>query len=272
MAKFTERFAGVEISDELYAQILKHAADSTLTISGPDVAAVVTSRSEWGSSGGVGYWSGVRVYYGAQSDHQEWQWRDRYSADNDRPYLSIHGLGAITVTDRDGKVEIKIELKNRTGSRSTTFTFEKKEAVPVRTLTVDEQAAFIALVQAEQQRIMTELERMWGFKPDMIASTPGWPSGRQPYQRPRMKQSEVRAEIGVAAFITEEQIDHHAGGDPQIRFEMYVLSAGDVKAECKAEDHGYGREGGAFLSILDLTAEAVTVNTKAGKRTILLAK
>ena len=86
-AKLAERFAGIEISDELAGQILKHADDSTLTISGPDVAAVVTSRSEWGSSGGIGYWSGVRVYYGAQSSHNEWQWRDRYSASNDRPHF-----------------------------------------------------------------------------------------------------------------------------------------------------------------------------------------
>lgn len=272
MAKFTERFGGVEISDELYAQILKHADDSTLTISAPNVAAVVTSRSEWGSSGGIGYWSGVRVYYGAQSDHQEWQWRDRYSASNDRPYLSIHGLGAITVIENDDNVEIKIELKNRNdSSRSATFIFEKKEVVPVRTLSADEQAKFLATVQSEQQRIMAELERMWGFKSPMVATGPGWPSGYQPYQRPRMKQIEVKAEIGVAAFITEEQIDHRVD-DPQMRFEMYVVTAGDEKAECKAEDHGYVREGGAFLTILEVTADTVTINTKTGKRTISLTK
>ncbi|MFA6198141.1 MAG: hypothetical protein WC734_03240 [Patescibacteria group bacterium] len=271
-AKLAERFAGVEISDELYAQILKHAVDSTLTISSPNVAAVVTSRSEWGSSGGIGYWSGVRVYYGAQSDHQEWQWRDRYSADNDRPYLSINSLGAITVIETGGKIEITVELKNRTGSRTTTFIFEKKEALPVSTLSTKKQAAFLAVVQSEQQRIMAELERMWGFKPQMIASTPGSTSGYRSYQRPNMKQSEVRAELGVAAFITEEQIDHHPGGDPQIRFEMYVLTVGDTKAVCKAEDHGYGRDGGAFLAILEVTADQVVINTKSGKQTISLTK
>jgi hypothetical protein len=214
----------------------------------------------------------VRVYYGAQSDHQEWQWRDRYSASNDRPYLSIHGLGAITVIENDDNVEIKIELKNRNdSSRSATFIFEKKEVVPVRTLSADEQAKFLATVQSEQQRIMAELERMWGFKSPMVATGPGWPSGYQPYQRPRMKQIEVKAEIGVAAFITEEQIDHRVD-DPQMRFEMYVVTAGDEKAECKAEDHGYVREGGAFLTILEVTADTVTINTKTGKRTISLTK
>jgi anti-sigma regulatory factor (Ser/Thr protein kinase) len=86
-----------------------------------------------------------------------------------------------------------------------------------------------------------------------------------------MKQSEVKAEIGVAAFITEEQIDHRVD-DPQMRFEMYVVMAGDEKATCRAEDHGYVREGGAFLTILEVTADAVTINTKSGKRTITLAK
>jgi len=234
---------------------------------------VLTSRSEWGSSGGIGYYDQVRVFCGSQADMKEWQWRDRYSASNDKPWLAVHAIGAVKVSEEDNKVNVEVELvNNRHDNRTATYAFDPPKPIAIRTLSMDEQAAFTAQVEKEVARVMAELNRLWEFKPKMVDPHPmgmGVSDGYVHYRRPSIKQREFQPEIGVAAFVTEEQIDHRVS-DPQIRHELYVLTAGSEKAERKAEDHGYDREGGAFLTILEIKAERVVINTKSGKATIAL--
>ncbi|MBD3282298.1 MAG: hypothetical protein GF387_01695 [Candidatus Portnoybacteria bacterium] len=138
----------------------------------------------------------------------------------------------------------------------------------IRTLSMKEQATFTAQVEKEVARIMSELNRLWECKPKMVNPHPmSVADSYMLYRQPSIKQREFHPEIGVAAFVTEEQIDHRTS-DPQIRYELYVLTAGSEKAERKAEDHGYSREGGAFLTILEIDAECIVIKTKNGKKRI----
>jgi len=271
--KLAEKLAARSITDELREQILPYAENDTLTIVSPDIAVVVTSRSVWGSTGGVGYYDHVRVFYGAQSDIQEWQWRDRFSASNDKHWLRVLGIGNVKVSYAEGKVTIEVELINEGyGNRTATFTFDaaKPPQPNVQRLSPEEQERFVTLVEQEISRIKKDLEELWEYKPKMLNPYPtGVFDTYIPYQHPRVRQKEVRAGIGVAAFVTEEQIDHR-GSDPQMRYTLYILKAGMEKAEAKAEDHGYSREGGAYLTIVKLDAEEVVIETKNGKETIVL--
>ena len=269
-AKLRERFGDAEISDDLYVQITKYAENSSLVIVDKDTAVVTDSRSDWGSSGGIGYYDQIRVFYGQQSNMQEWQWRDRYSASKDRPSLAIHGIGKVDVAKKENMVSIEIELiNNKYGNRSTTFSFKQKKLAEVPRLSVDDQAKFQAQVEKEIELVMSELNRLWECKPEMLSRVMPTSSGYTSYRQPSIKQTDFRLEIGVAVFVTEEQIDHRAS-DPQIRYELFVVKFGEEKVRRVTEDHGYESEGGAFLAVLDLNSEQVVVNTKSGKATILL--
>ena len=274
-AKLAERLDGMTISDELRRQILPYV-DEPMVIASSDVAAVLTSRSEWGSTGGIAYYDQVRVFCGSQADMKEWQWRDRYSASNDKPWLQVDSIGTVKISEKDKKVIVEVELVNEEYSnRTVTYTFDLPKQATVRTLPAEEQATFTAEVEKEIARIMAELNQLWEYKPQMPASYPtgmampmGTP-GYVPYRQPSIKQKEIRPEIGVAAFVIEEQIDHR-GSDPQIRYNLYVMTVGNEKAEFVAEDHGYGREGGAFLTIIEIGPERIVINTRSGKKTISL--
>ncbi|MEX0999929.1 MAG: hypothetical protein WD000_08230 [Thermodesulfobacteriota bacterium] len=263
------------VSDELRRQLLNYASYSTIKVANPTVAALVDSRSEYGSTGGSGYWSQVRVFCGSQSDMREWQWRDRYSADKDKPWLSFNKIGEMKVSAEDGKVVVEVELvNNQHGNRTTSFTFNPPQPSAVRTLSVEKQVAFTALVKREEERIMEDLKRLWELKPRMVNPHPApvlgsGDDGYTAYLRPSIKQRVFCPEIGVSAFVTEEQIDHRAN-DPQIRHELHVLTVGNDKVQHMAEDHGYDREGGSFLTILEVNEESIAINTKSGKKKIVL--
>ena len=138
-----------------------------------------------------------------------------------------------------------------------------------RSLVVD-QATLTAKVEKEVVRVMAELNRRWYCKPQMPPSQPGAGYNYVPYRMPSIKQLKIHLEFGVAAFVTEEQIDHRLS-DPQIRHELYVLTAGSERVQSMAEDHGYEeRQGGAFLTILEIGAESIVINTKRGKATLVL--
>ncbi len=257
-----------EIGEELQRQILPYAKDKTLVVATPTVAAVTDSRSEWGSTGGIGYYSQVRVFCGSQNEMQEWQWRDRYNVSKDKPWLAVDHLGEVKVSEKDGKVIVEVELlNNHYPSRTATFTFNPSKAETVQMLSMEAQTAFVTTAENEIARIMDGLNRLWKAKPSQLPDYPD--AGYVPYRQPSVKQREFRPEIGVAAFVTEEQIDH-LGSDRQMRYELYVLTAGSGKAERKADDHGYGREGGAFLAILEVKPDRIVINTKRGKSTISL--
>lgn len=244
------------ISDELREQILPYASNGSLTIINPEIAVVITDRSDFGTTGGVAYYDQVHVFYGSQADMKEWQWRDRYSASNDKPWLRVHSIGAVNVVDKDDKVSVGIELVNNNhDNRTVTYTFDCLNITLDKKLSVDEQATFITKVEQEMARVMSGLEQLWECKPKMVSTQSiGMSDGYMLYKKPWIKQQQLRAEIGVAAFVIEEQIDHRVR-DAQMRHSLYVLTTGSEKAECKAEDHGYTSQGGAFLTILEINTE-----------------
>jgi hypothetical protein len=265
--KLAERLSDTAVNEELWRQILPHTDNKSLVIARPDVAIVLTSRSEWGSNGGIGYYDQVRVFCGSQADMKEWQWRDRYSEKDDKPWLAVHAIGAVEVTEKDNKVNVSVELiNNQHSNRTVTYTFNPPKQSAVQTLSVNEQAAFKIQVEKEVARVISELNLLWECKPKMLSdSSPDY----VPYRQPSIKQIEIRPEIGVAAFVTEEQIDHRVR-DPQIRHKLYVLIAGSEMAKSKAEDHGYNHEGGALLTILEIERKQIVFKTKDGKKIIKL--
>jgi hypothetical protein len=262
------------LGDKVISDKLRHQLTSSsfrmdsLVVENADVAVAQGSRSEYGSTGGVGYFDQVRVFYGDQSKMQEWQWRDRYNARNDRHDLCVHSIGAIKVSEDDNSVSIEVELVNRDrGSRYTTFKFDKSKTQSQHILSASEQAAFQAKTKNEEERVLGDLNAMWKNKGKMLDERSG---SYVPYRRPSIKNSECHPEIGVSAFITEEQIDHRVM-DPQIRYELHVLTAGKDKVVTLAEDHGYDKgDGGAFITIVELTQDHIIINTKGGKQTIAL--
>lgn len=264
--KLLELCGDVVISDALWNQLLRYA-NRGLKIVNQDIAIMQDSRSEWGSSGGIGYYDQIRIFCGSQSDMREWQWRDRYSVANDRHDLSIQGIGEVNVSYENNQIAVEIELINdRYGNRFTTFTFDQVDSVVDSvTLSDKEQVVFLKAVDAEIERILSDLNEFWKRKPQMLCRF-GSSTGYTAYRRPSIKQKEVCAESGVAAFVIEEQIDHR-GSDPQIRYDLFVLKCGVEKAERLAYDHGYEREGGAFLSIVSLNAKEVVISSKYGTST-----
>lgn len=255
----------LDVCAELKLQ-LSQCEKGNLTVVSPIIAVVTTDRSEWGSVGGIGYYDQVRVFYKSQSKMQEWQWRDRYSAGNDKPWLSVHGIGEVKVSNEGEKVVIEVELLNaKHGNRRATYEFTPASRdIPI--LTQSEQAVFVDNVDQEIVRVMANLEDLWKHKPEMPSPGPS-ASGYTSYVSPRVKQKQVWPQIGFAAFVTEEQIDHRVE-DAQMRLELLVMFfPGGKTAKSIAEDHGYSREGGALLSIVNIDLEGITIKTKDGYAT-----
>ena len=228
------------------------------------VSVTIGRRSEYGSSGGIGYYSQVHVSYGSQKQMQEWQWRDRYSASKDRPWLSVHDIGKIEVVEGRDEVIVKVELINREhGSRTATYSFKPNVAVAaVPTLSVEEQSAF-------QIKLVAEIQRIMDWKQSLRDRCPR-ESGAGCYSSPQIKRQVNLKEVGIAAFIIESQIDY-LGDDRQMRLELYVFRHGNDEAELVVEDHDYNKgEGGAFLVIIDMTPEHILINTKGGKQEVKL--
>lgn len=121
-----ERLAGEVISEKLRQQILPYAGNNSLTIASPDVAVVLTSRSVYGSGGGgIGYYDQVHVFFRSHAIMKEWQWRDRYSESADKPWLAVHAIGTVKVSEKDNEVHVEVELvNNHHGNRTATYTFD----------------------------------------------------------------------------------------------------------------------------------------------------
>ena len=271
-----DRLDGITITDDLRNQLVKYAKNKVLKVVNPNLAVVATERSEWGSSGGIGYWDQVRVLYGNQEQMQEWNWRHRFDSDLDKPELVIHDIGKVEVIEKDGGVVVEVEITNvRHPSRKATFAFQPLIS-QTTILSAEEQQAFTALFQSEKERVLADLIERWTHKPTMPASYPAgmmMPAGTPsyiPYQQPFTHQLVLRTDIGVGAFVTEQQIDHFST-DKQMRHELYLLTHGKTQAELVADSNGYERrEGGSFLTIIEVSRSQVLINTKSGKRTIKL--
>lgn len=224
----------------------------------------IDSRSEYGSSGGIGYYSQVHVSYGSQKQMKEWQWRDRYSASNDKPWLHVYAIGEVKISEEETQTVIEVELLNReNGSRWATFVFDRKAIeTKVKELSLEDQSEF-------RTKLGFEIKRIMDWKQSLRDRCPR-ESGAGCYSSPQIKKQVNLQEVGIAAFIIESQIDYF-GDDRQMRLELYVFRHGNDEAKLLAEEHGYNkREGGAFLVIIDMTAEHILINTKGGKQEIKL--
>jgi hypothetical protein len=256
---------GIAINSELRAQLVANEYRGTVKVVSPEVAVMQDRRLDYGSGGGTGYYDQVRVFYRTQSELKEWCWRDRYSASNDKPWLAVNDIGEVKISEQGNKVKVDVELTNiHHGNRIVSWFFKKLKEEAIELLSEKDQAKFIDKTNKEVDRIKSQLDAMWQRKVKMFTC-----SGYVSYLQPAIKQLEIRPEIGVAAFLTDEQIDHQEGGDRQMRRELFVLTFDKEKAELKTEEHGYTAEG-VSLAILEVGAREIVVNTRNGKETIIL--
>ena len=171
-----------------------------ITIAAPLVAVIHSERSEYGGSGGIGYFSQVTVVCGQATEMKEWQYRDRYDASRDAWHLAVHSIGEVKVK-RDGTtVTVDVELKNnREGSRHATWTFTgSKESTATPALDEAAQEAFRATFQATAEAELARLNEMHALKNPMVSRHGGHYTS---YQQPRIKQQLVRADLGIASTI-----------------------------------------------------------------------
>lgn len=268
-----ESVGDAEISDVNLAALAQFRQNGnwpeSTTVVSPDLVICTARRHLNSGSAGMGYFSQVHVWYKGQAEMKEWQWRDCYSADRDRPELSVHGIGQVVVKPMIGldvkAVEVRIELLNkRHGSRHTVFTFEDKEANTFPELSEQEQAEFANTFQTEMDRVLSDLEERWTWKNQMFTS-----QGYVSYERPAIQQSVLDAKHGIGAFVTKEQIDHREGGNRQTRFELLIMKAADDKSRQIFEDHGYEKtEGARAISIISLAPDCIQVGTHGGPKSI----
>jgi hypothetical protein len=246
-----------------------------LKVIAPDIAVFRTDRSEWGGSGGIGKFHQVNVYYKGQVEMQEWQWRDRWSASNDKPWNYIGGFGEVSIEKNGEVVRAKVELPNNEyGNRTATFNFRNLE-MAVELLTAEDQKVFAVKVEKAVENLLVEKMRLWEAKPQMMARYPAgsrMPAGMPSYvgyKQPWVKEKQIFPDQGIAAFVLEEQIDHHCDV-AQMRYELYVFKSKEAEMKRLYEDNAYENEGSAVISIVQLNQDAIIINCRAGKKTIKL--
>lgn len=274
---YEKTLAGQIVSDQAKAFIqdrLRNSGMESLTVANPDAFCWLSSRSEWGSSGGVGYFDKVHAYYFGQTKMVEFQWRDRYSHSADKPWLKVNNLEAAAVSFEGKTATVSVMLVNNDSKRPHKFTFEHKEIPAVIEISKNEQETFAGAVDKTIEGVMARKFELWHLKPQMVAKYPAgmvMPMGTPTYvnyRQPSVKQKVVRANIGVAAFVIEEQIDHCVD-DPQTRYELYVMTHKESLPRLITEDHGYERnEGSRVIAIVELNQDSILINTQSGQRTL----
>jgi hypothetical protein len=241
------------------------------TIINPDTIAVVSGRSEWGSSGGVGYYSQAVMIFQGQSETKEWCYRDRYDSRKDNWNLCIEKIGQIKPAQNGEKITFSVELLNKDKSRWTEFNFTlKHEPVNVGALSAEDQSAFQDLVEEAIQNLLKVKGERWLGQPEMLRYSeeprqllPG-ESIYVKYEKPSLQQKVIHEQVGIAAFVLVEQIDHRVS-DPQLRYELYSVKFGSQEPILLSEDHSYDRaEGNAMISVIDLNSQEVKVRTRKG--------
>ncbi|MFA5029304.1 MAG: hypothetical protein WC518_00955 [Patescibacteria group bacterium] len=247
----------------------------------PDTAVFLVARSEWGGSGGIGYFDQVVIYHHGRDQMQEWQWRNRYSSSADRHDLCINDLGQIQIDERGGQVKITVELVNEEyGNRIAEFVFEPTEATPSPPkLNETEQAAFEGEVDAAIAQILAQKMASWRLKPKMyqdygdqkygvVIQMPMGTPGQVSYRTPSVRHRIISARLGLAVFVAEEQIDHRIA-DPQLRYELYVMVPGQ-EPRLIYENHAYESAGSAAIAVLRLEEDHVVLSTEGRQEAVAL--
>lgn len=266
----------VEVGETMRNYLTSVDANKTiwaLKIVAPDIAVFRTDRSEWGGSGGIGKFHQANVYYKGQVEMQEWQWRDRWSASNDKPWNYIGGFGKVDIK-KNGEVVMKVELLNNNGNRTATFRFQNLNLEKaIEHLSDEEQKLYSAKVEEIVNNLIAEKMRLWEVKPQMMARYPAgarMPAGTPSYvgyKQPWVKEKQVFPDRGIAAFVLEEQIDHRCD-IAQMRYELYVFKGKEAEMQRLYEDHAYENEGSAVIGLVQLNQDAIIINSRAGKKTI----
>jgi hypothetical protein len=90
-------------------------------------------------------------------------------------------------------------------------------------------------------------------------------TGRGPVEYDRPMIVDRREFRGNALVIVREQIDHHVGGDKQLRQELYEIQ-GNGTVKLIMEDHAFQSEGEPQLKIISIGRQWATLQTRYGRR------
>ncbi|MAE10076.1 MAG: hypothetical protein CMF78_02645 [Candidatus Marinimicrobia bacterium] len=259
---------------------LKEIGPSSLDLQDVDVKnktlVFLGSRSEYGKSGGIAYFSRVIVWSNGQSQEKEYQWRDRWSASNDQPQYHFNKLEIQDVKKAKNSLNLKIEAipGDKYSPTSVNFSFENiTEKEKFEALSAEEQAEFKNLIEQEIEKIMSEKLKMWEKKPQMVATYPAgvtMPQGTPTYvnyERPDVTKKAVSLKTGLGAFVIKEQIDAVAS-DPQLRYEVYITKH-NKGTKMAYEDHAYlKQEEDASITGLRISKGKVVFKTREGEQEI----
>ncbi|MCX6797893.1 MAG: hypothetical protein NTX66_01570 [Candidatus Falkowbacteria bacterium] len=202
-------------------------------------AAFLGDRTEHGSSGGCGYWSTVTVWNNGESKQQEFQYRDRYSADKDRWEYCFHDLKIKSVKEKDDKKSVTILGNPGEKEIEISFEFEGTPSAKKKgeVLSVNEQLALKNFVNNVIDEILAEKSAKIKGNTRMAEDY----SGHIPWKEPQLKEVVFDEENGVAVFSIIETIDYGSPVDiktPQERCELYLAKVGEDIKEID-RDHGY---------------------------------
>ncbi len=279
--KLASLIKGAEISERtencLLEMLISEKELWGASILDSETVALVSGRNEWGSSGGVGYYSQAVMIFQDHSEIKEWCYRDRYDSYKDDWSLCIEKIGQIKSEQKGERISFRIELLNKNKSRWTEFSFAfKPEEVTALTLSIEDRSVFKEQVDETIANLLAIKEERWIGQPEMIRYSeisqqllPG-ESIYVKYQKPTLQQKVLREGNGIAVFVLVEQIDHRVS-DPQLRYELYSLKHGQSQATLLIEDHSYDRsEGNAMISVIDLNSSMVKLKTRKGEQIIRL--
>jgi hypothetical protein len=261
-----------EISDSLRKLLfgLKEIIQQVKMVD-PDIALVYTDRSDWSGGAGTAYFDQVTCFYYDQKERREWQWRDKYSASNDRWDLRICGFGKVEIKNHI----VRIELLNKWhGNRWTEFKFNPpKPVTKTKQRSKEDVEAHQEVYDNTKAKVMEEKTQLWELKPEMLASTGNFVTGGNTgycrYAGPFVDQEFKRPEICRSAFIAREQIDHR-GSVPQMRFELYLIKDTTTKMIWETHFYAYPEVKNDFINIVELSETTMEIETADGKKTLRL--
>lgn len=255
----------ITLSSALQSQV-KNLTTGELTIVDSNVAILFDTRIEYGSSGGVAYYSVVTCFCGSEKETHEWNWRHRTDPNLDNPKIRVFGIEGVKVLTTERSTRVSLVLINENfGNRPDEFCF-RGESNAVEKLSEQEQEVFLKKAKTTVVAVMEGLKELHTHSP-LMPTTKGFVN----YLEPRVVQVVTEAGVGVSAFVIEEQIDHE-GDDRQMRCTLYVFKKGWLKAQAMREDHGYNKSGGALLNILEVKHDSVLINTKNFKWRVSVEK
>lgn len=235
-----------------------------------DVVIVLALRKHWSSASAIAHYSQLHVFADGVTASKEWRYRDQ-SANEDYQY-KFDSLGMVVTYREDNELFVNTGLLTGDRYADLGHTFNLK--IPEEglrehpKLSEEELAELWQNVERERARMRKHLEELRERKPRMLASMPGTADGYQNYTQPKVGKVTV-LDTGVAYFITEEQIDHRTN-NRQMRYALYVMKTGDKEARRVTEDHAYENLRNAFVRVIDISPDEVTVETSEQTVTIAL--